>query len=66
VSVKLIVFIEIKSRIAQNCSFDNEISYYPDKILIQIGKSCNNCSIFVRLCCDKDVFDRICENIRLN
>lgn len=57
---------EIKSRIAQNCSFYNERSYYPDKILIQLEESCNNCSNFVRGRCVKDVFDSIYENIRLS
>ncbi|MEW8996091.1 hypothetical protein [Clostridium sp.] len=57
---------EIKSRIAQNCSFYNERSYYPDKIIMQLEQSCNNCSNFVREHCVKDIFDEIYEEIRLN
>lgn len=57
---------EIKQRIAQNCSFYNERSYYPDKVLLQLEQSCNNCSNFVRGHCEKDVLESIYNNIRLN
>lgn len=57
---------EIKQRIAQNCSLYNERSYYPDKVLLQLEQSCNNCQNFVRGHCTKEVLDDIYTNIRLN
>lgn len=57
---------EIKQRIAQNCSFYNERSYYTDKNLLQLDQSCNNCNNFVRGHCTKEVLDDIYANIRLS
>ncbi|MEG1257281.1 hypothetical protein [Clostridium sp.] len=57
---------EIKSRVAQNCSFYNERSYYQDKLLMQLEQSCNNCENFVRGKCIKNVFYDIVDNIRVD
>ncbi len=57
---------EIKSRVAQNCSLYNSRAYCSGKSLINLNPSCDNCDNFVRGHCVKNIFDDICEKIRLN
>ncbi|MDU1414711.1 MAG: hypothetical protein E6929_18065 [Clostridium sp.] len=57
---------EDKSRIAENCSFYNERSYYTAREFLQINKSCDHYKNYVWGHCEKKVLNDIYDKIRLN